>query len=99
VASAGEAQTALRLARETLGVANVVSKLQVRAATASRAERVRDVLVADAQLSLRELVVREQAGRVVLFGRVRTNAQRDLATRLAEKTAGGPIDNRLQLGP
>jgi len=99
VGTAVEAQTALRLARETLGVANVVSKLHVRGEAGSRAERVRDLLAADAQLSLRELVVREQAGRVVLYGRVRTNAQRDLAARLAEKTAGRPIDNRLQLGP
>jgi osmotically-inducible protein OsmY len=99
VAAAGQAQTALRLARETLGVASVVSKLRVRRETGSPVERVRSALAANTELSLQELVVREQGGHIVLSGRVRTSPQRDLAARLAGKAAGRPVDNRLQLGP
>jgi osmotically-inducible protein OsmY len=99
IAEAGQAQAALRLARETLGVANVVNKLRVRGQTASRVDRVRRALAGDTQLSLRGLVAREQGGRIVLSGRVRTNAERALAARLAETAAGSPIDDRLQLGP
>lgn len=99
VSDARQAATALRLARETLGVASVVDRLHARGALATRVEGVRRALAADRQLSLRELVVREQGGRIVLDGRVRTGAERELAGLVAEKAAGSPVDNRLQLGP
>jgi osmotically-inducible protein OsmY len=99
VLDARRAATALRLARETQGVSGVVDHLQARGATATRVERVRRALTADTQLSLRELVVREQGGRIVLDGGVRTGAERELAGLVAEKAAGSPVDNHLQLGP
>ena len=99
VADAGQAETALRLARETLGVSRVVDHLHARGATATRVERVRRALAADSQLSLRELVVRERGGALVLDGQVRTGAERELAGLLAEKAAGSPVDNRLRVPP
>ena len=43
--------------------------------------------------------VREEGGRVVLTGRVRTAAEKDLAGLLARDAAGGSVDNRLSVGP
>jgi hyperosmotically inducible periplasmic protein len=99
VAGAGQAEAALRLARETEGVASVIDRLSVRAETSSRVARVRRALAANQQLSLSELSVRERGGRLVLSGRVRTGAERDLAALLAEKAGAGPIDNRLRVSP
>jgi hyperosmotically inducible protein len=99
VANAGQAQAAVRLARETLGVVRVVNKLHVQGEVPSRVERVRTALTDNGRLTLRELVVREQSGRIALSGWVPDAAQRDLAVRLAERASGGPVENRLQLSP
>jgi osmotically-inducible protein OsmY len=45
------------------------------------------------------LKVQERAGRLVLRGRVRTGAERDLAGRVAREAAGGPVENALHVRP
>jgi hyperosmotically inducible protein len=97
VAAAGEAEAALRLARETSGVSQVIDRLRAGGERVSRVERVRRALVANAQLSVMDLVVQERAGRIVLTGSVRTGAERELAGLLSERASGRSVDNRLRV--
>jgi osmotically-inducible protein OsmY len=61
--------------------------------------RVQQALRANASLSAYTINVREEGGRVVLTGRVRTAAEKDLAGLLARDAAGGTVDNSLSVGP
>jgi hyperosmotically inducible protein len=99
VGAAAQAEAALRIAQETAGVASVVDLLSVRGEVPSRVERVRRALAANPSLAGADILVRERQGRIVLAGRLRTRAERDLAGLLAEKAAAGPVDNRLEVGP
>jgi osmotically-inducible protein OsmY len=64
-----------------------------------RARRVEQVLQAHASLGGYGIKAREDAGRLVLTGRVRTAAEKELAGLLARDTAGLPVDNALMVGP
>jgi osmotically-inducible protein OsmY len=64
-----------------------------------RARRVEQALRANPSLSSYALTVREEGGRVVLSGRVRTAAEKDLAGLLARDAAGTTVDNTLSVGP
>ena len=46
-----------------------------------------------------DLKVQQQGGRLVLTGRVRTGAERDLAGALAQQAASVPVDNAVEVGP
>jgi osmotically-inducible protein OsmY len=92
------------------GVAPVNNQLVVGAAAppaggpsavppAERVGRVQQALRANASLSAYTINVREEGGRVVLTGRVRTAAEKDLAGLLARDAAGGTVDNSLSVGP
>ena len=99
-----------RVAASVPGVAQVNNQLTVGAAPAGgppgaavppaeRVGRVQQALRANASLSAYAINVREEAGRVVLTGRVRTAAEKDLAGLLARDAAGGTVDNSLSVGP
>jgi osmotically-inducible protein OsmY len=93
-----------RVAASVPGVTQVNSQLVVGAAPApaaggDRVGRVQQALHANSSLSAYAITVREEGGRVVLSGRVRTAAEKDLAGLLARDAAGGTVDNKLSVGP
>jgi osmotically-inducible protein OsmY len=64
-----------------------------------RAARVEQALRANSSLAAYAIAVREEGGRILLTGRVRTSAEKDLAGLLARDAAGGTVDNTLTVGP
>ena len=99
-------QLALALARDTAGVAAVRDQIAgvpaasgaaaVPAAAASLSDRARAAqaaLAANKSLAGYGLTVREERGRLLLAGRVRTAAEKDLAALVARDAAGMPVDN------
>jgi hyperosmotically inducible protein len=64
-----------------------------------RARRVEQALRGNASLGTYDIRVREEGGRIVLSGRVRTAAEKDLAGLLARDAAGAAVDNGLVVGP
>jgi osmotically-inducible protein OsmY len=64
-----------------------------------RARRAEQVLQANASLAGYGIKVREEGGRLVLSGRVRTAAEKELAGMLARDSAGAPVENALIVGP
>jgi hyperosmotically inducible protein len=92
------------VARETAGVAGVVGRLRVRDEGARRGagavRRVEQALAANTHLAPYRLVVSEERGRIVLTGRVRSGAEKDLAGLVAQEAAGSPVENRVRVdGP
>jgi osmotically-inducible protein OsmY len=69
------------------------------AAGGDRVQRVQQALRANASLGAYDIRVREEGGRIVLSGRVRTAAEKDLAGLLARDAAGGAVENGLSVGP
>jgi osmotically-inducible protein OsmY len=68
-------------------------------AAGERARRVEQALRANSSLTAYAITVREDGGRVVLTGRVKTAAEKDLAGLLARDAGGGTVDNSLSVGP
>ena len=66
---------------------------------ADPAKRVQRALVENANLSPYRIEVLEKAGRLVLQGRVKTGAEKDLAGYVAREAARGPVDNSLRIEP
>jgi osmotically-inducible protein OsmY len=64
-----------------------------------RAVRVEQALRANSSLAAYAIAAREEGGRILLTGRVRTSAEKDLAGLLARDAAGGTVDNSLTVGP
>jgi hyperosmotically inducible periplasmic protein len=107
-------QLALKLAGETTDVLKVNDEIQLRgqaaappapaaaspaAATGDRAQAIRRALAANPSLAAYDIQVRPEANRLVVSGRVRTAAEKDLAGLLARDAAGVPIDNALEVRP
>jgi hyperosmotically inducible protein len=93
-----------KVAASVPGVTQVNSQLVVGAAPppaagGDRVGRVQQALHANSSLSAYTITVRDEGGRVVLTGRVRTSAEKDLAGLLARDAAGGTVDNSLSVGP
>jgi hyperosmotically inducible periplasmic protein len=63
------------------------------------AERARRALGASPHLDAGAITVREDGGRLILSGRVRTGAERELAELLARDAGERPVDNRLEIRP
>lgn len=112
VATPRQRQLAVEVARETMGVGSIRDELRVRPASATdggagagpgaptdRRSAVRQALAANSSLKPYVIDVREEGGALVLVGRVRTGAERDLAGLLARDAAGGPVKNALEIGP
>jgi osmotically-inducible protein OsmY len=69
-------------------------------AGAESAQRVDRALRASPSLGAYAITVREEGGRIVLGGRVKTAAEKELAGLLARDAAGGAVvDNQIAVGP
>lgn len=104
VGSEAHRALALETARETAGVEAVRSELRVRGgadtgAVADRRRAAEAALAGNASLAGTRIEVAEEDGKLVLRGRVRSAAERDLAALLARDAAGGPVRNTLEIGP
>ena len=107
-------QLALALAKDTAGVTGVRDQIGggpaagggVAAPAAPGASSLSDharaaqsALAANQSLAGYGLTVREERGRLLLAGRVRTAAEKDLAALLARDAAGISVDNLLTIHP
>ena len=106
-------QLALALAQDTAGVASVKDQIagapSVAGASApaapaatslsDRARAAQAALAANQSLAGYGLAVREERGRLLLAGRVRTAAEKDLAALVARDAAGVPVDNLVTIQP
>jgi hyperosmotically inducible protein len=114
VTNAAQHDRALQVARDTASVGNVIDRIHVRGiadgagagtpsasaangpCTAAAAQRAVDK---NANLSGLGLRVRDESGRLVLRGSVRTGTEKDLAGLVAREGAGCPVDNALDVRP
>ena len=97
-------QLALKLAGETTDVIKVNDEIQLRGsaaatapATDDRAAAAKRALAANPSLASYDIQVREESGRLILTGRVKTAAEKDLAGHVARDATGVPIDNSLEV--
>ena len=107
VAGDAQRQLAIALARDTAGVAAVKDQIAGAPAAAAegttpvsdRARAAQAALAANPSLGGYGLTVREDAGRLLLAGRVRTAAERDLAALMARDAAGMPVESAVTIQP
>ena len=113
VASQAQRELALETTRDTGSVDAVVDRIQARGApgagpaagepsSGANAERVaaaQRALKSNANLSGFDLQVRDEAGRLVLRGHVRTLAEKDLAGMIAREGAGASVENAVEIRP
>lgn len=106
VSSDAQRRLAVEVAANTDGVGGVIDQIRVRggsvAAEASEAERrtmVERALAGNTNLARYLLKVEIKDGRVVLKGKVRSGAERDLAGLLARDAAGGAVENAIVVAP
>jgi len=100
VTRVAQRRLASRIARDTPGVASVNDRIRVAGlAEEDAAAAVERVLAANANLAPYAISAHEEAGRLVLEGRVRTGAESDLAEVLAGSAAEVPVENRLEIRP
>jgi hyperosmotically inducible periplasmic protein len=114
VASEAQRQLALQIAQQTPQVSFVKDGLQVEGASgaaapptaptaatpADRARTVESALAANPNLARYVLKARIADGRLVLTGRVRTGAEKDLAGLVARDAAGGAaVENSVMVKP
>jgi osmotically-inducible protein OsmY len=92
-ATVTQRQLAVRLARETAGVTEVEDRIQVAGAATSTVEAAQRALAANPNLTRYNLRVRQDGDRLVVSGRVRTSAEKDLAELLVRSAVGGEVDN------
>ena len=67
------------------------------AALGDRAKAAKRALAANPSLAAYDIQVREEGGHLVLSGRVKTAAEKDLAGLVARDATGAPIDNALEV--
>jgi osmotically-inducible protein OsmY len=67
------------------------------AAPGDQAKAAKRALAATPSLARYDIQVREEAGHLVLSGRVKTAAEKDLAGHVARDATGAPIDNTLEV--
>jgi hyperosmotically inducible periplasmic protein len=110
VASDAQRQLAVQIAQQTPQVAAVKDGLQVGGAAAApaaagpdgnpgRARAVEAALAANPNLSSFGLKVEARNGELVLSGRVRTGAEKDLAGVVARDAANGTVQNNVIVQP
>lgn len=100
---------ALKVAGDTADVIRVSDEIQLRGQTAApprsaaspatgdRARAVKQALAANPSLAAYDIQVREEGGRLIISGRVKTTAEKDLAGLLARDAAGAQVDNALEV--
>ncbi|HLA78387.1 MAG TPA: BON domain-containing protein [Vicinamibacteria bacterium] len=108
VDSKAQRALAVEIAENTPEVIRVVSEIRLRGEPAAPpptatdaadpATRVKRALAGNANLSPYRIEVGEKDGRLILEGRVKTGAERDLAGYVAREAARGPVDNGLRIG-
>jgi hypothetical protein len=98
VAREAQREVALEAARAVSGVSGVTDDIKVRGeATPAGRVGAESAIRANPNLAPYGLKVEEERGKLVLRGRVRTGAEKDLAGLLARQGAGGPVENALQI--
>lgn len=99
---------AVEIAQRVSGVASVTDQIGVRgalpaaspAADAGAAARTAETAVrGNASLAPYSLTVTAEEGRLVLRGRVKTAAEKDLAALVARDAARSPVDSRIEIRP
>jgi len=103
---------ALKCAGDTSDVMKVNDEIQLRgqaavspaatsgaptAAPGDRAKAAKRALAANPSLARYDIQVREEGGRLVLSGRVKTPAEKDLAGLVARDATGAQVDNALEV--
>lgn len=103
VSSDEQRSLAVDVARQTAGVAGVVDQMRVggdgSAPAADRRAAVERALTGNPNLARYLLTVEVKDGRVVLKGKVRSGAERDLAGLLARDAAGVGVENAIVVAP
>jgi hyperosmotically inducible protein len=97
---------ALEIARQAPSVLDVNDQITLRAgatpaasqASGERRRRVEEALAAQSSLAAYRIEVREEGGRILLRGSVKTAAEKDLAGLLARDVGGVEVDNGLRIG-
>jgi hyperosmotically inducible periplasmic protein len=105
VERAEQKRAALEIARQAAGVLEVIDRIEVSASSESAVDEpatsprmaIEKALRANENLAVYRLEVREEKGRLVLRGRVRTGAERDLASALAREATRKPVENGLEI--
>lgn len=104
VDAAPQRHVALEVARQIPDAGDVVDAMHLRAEAtpppgmrAPRAVIAERALASNPHLSSYGLKVRQVGDRLVLEGTVQTALERDLAGLIAEKEAGGPVDNTVEV--
>jgi osmotically-inducible protein OsmY len=97
-------RVALEVARQTAGVSDVSDEIRIKgkaapAVSGSGAEGVKRALEANPNLAAYDIKVAEEDGKIVLTGRVKSGAEKDLAALVAKDAAGGPVTNSLEVRP
>lgn len=97
-------RVAVETARDTAGVIGVTDEIRPPGPPSGRSPGARRdaaerAVAANPHLARYSIRVAEEDGRLVLHGRVRTGAEKDLAGVLAREAARGPIENALQIRP
>jgi len=97
-------RVAVDTARETDGVTGVTDELRAPGPTSERSpgarrDAVERAVASNPHLAKYSIRVAQEDGRLVLHGRVRSGAEKDLAGVLAREAARGPIENALQIRP
>lgn len=105
VSSEEQRRLAAEVAQQTGGVASVTDRIRVRGQEsperpdADRHAAVERALAANPNLAPYKIEVRPKGGRIVIEGRVRSGAERDLAGLLARDAAGVPVENAILVRP
>jgi osmotically-inducible protein OsmY len=104
VGSPAQRERALQIARETSAVAGVVDRIRVRgvdarpgATSAERAAAAERAVKANPHLAPFDLSVREEGGRLVLRGTVKSPVEKDLALLLARDAAAGEVEDLVEV--
>jgi len=114
VTSPAQHDRALQVARETPSVGNVIDRMHVRGVADAKgggtpsasaangpcsAAAAQGAVDANRNLSGLGLHVKDESGRLVLRGSVRTPTEKDLAGLVAREGAGCPVDNAVEVRP
>jgi hyperosmotically inducible periplasmic protein len=87
----------IRLRGQGAGPVAVASPATPAAAPGDQAKAAKRALAATPSLARYDIQVREEGGHLVLSGRVKTAAEKDLAGLVARDATGAPIDNTLEV--
>jgi osmotically-inducible protein OsmY len=100
VATEAQQRLAVRIARDTPGVASVTDHLvPLGGGKDGGPADVERALAENRHLAGYAIEVKDEAGRLVLMGRVRTGAEKDLAELLARNATQLSVESRLEIVP